>query len=96
MASQQVRVRLQWLSPENRGRLSSPQGPQYFATIRMNSEPFAEEDWSVVLDNLRSSRGESEAVMSFVSDQAPFGALPVGVKFQLFEGRWPVAEGQVV
>lgn len=89
-------VRLRWLSPAERGRKAPPQGSRYFATIRFDAAPFADEEWSVRLDDLQSSGGGSEAVVSFVSDRAPLDALQPGVRFQLFEGRWPVAEGFVV
>jgi len=35
-------------------------------------------------------------MLSFVSDEAPFGSLRPGHAFYLFEGRWPVAEGVVL
>jgi len=58
----------------------------------MDSRPFADEEWSVILDEMAGS----EAAMSFVSEEAPFQSLRKGDRFQLFEGRWPVAEGQIL
>lgn len=96
MLSHQIPVCLRWFSPAEHGRKAPPQGSRYCATIRLDTEAFVDEEWSVLLDNLRSTGGKSEATLSFVSDKAPFRDLSSGVGFQLFEGRWPVAEGHTL
>ena len=95
MNSRRIPVQLRWLSMAERGRKAPPRGPKYSATIRLISAPALSDEWSISLDDLRTSKSESSATMSFVSDLAPAEYFRPGVPFQLFEGRWPVAEGRV-
>lgn len=97
MARTGKRVRIRWRSAEEHGRAAPPLGSTYVATIRLEGPKKLDGEWSVRLDSLRpEGRDASSAVMSFVSDKAPTSVLAPGVRFELFEGRWPIASGQVL
>lgn len=97
MANPGKPVRIHWIPAEEHGRKTPPIGPTYFATIRLDKSEQLQDEWSVRLESLHSEgRDCSRAVISFVSDKAPASVLAPGVRFQLFEGRWPVASGQVL
>ena len=90
-------VKIFWYPLEEHGRKAPPSGPRYFGVFKSNSPDHAE-DWSVSLDLSPQSEHKycRDAMLSFVSDQAPFSTLSPGHTFYLFEGRWPVAEGVVL
>jgi hypothetical protein len=56
------------------------------------------EDWSVLLEMAPESEHVycRDALLSFVSNEAPVTSLRPGQAFYLFEGRWPVAEGVIL
>jgi hypothetical protein len=91
-------VKVFWYPAEERGRKVPPSGPKYYGVFKFKPESGPGEDWSVLLE--MPPRSDHlycrDAMLSFVSDQAPFSALRPGDEFFLFEGRWPVAEGVVV
>jgi hypothetical protein len=90
-------VRLFWYPAEEHGRITPPVGPNYFAVYRPKSQKAANEDWSVLLE-LSPPFGHKycRGMLSFVSEQGPISSLRPGHTFYLFEGRWPVAEGEVL
>ena len=90
-------VKIFWYPMDEHGRKAPPPGPRYFAVIRLNS-PDVAEDWSVSLDLSPQSEHKycRDAMLSFVSEEAPFSTLSPGRAFHLFEGRWAVAEGVVL
>ena len=91
-------VKVFWYPAEERGRKAPPSGPRYYGVFRSKPEGGPDENWSVLIE--MQPRGDHlycrDAMLSFVSDQAPFRSLRPGHEFFLFEGRWPVAEGVVV
>jgi hypothetical protein len=91
-------VKVFWYPAEDKGRKSPPLGPKYFATFKSETPGIANEDWSVMLELSPQSAHKycRDALISFVSEEAPFLALRPGHTFYLFEGRWPVAEGVVL
>ena len=91
-------VKVFWYPAEDRGRKTPPPGPNYFAVYTPQSTGAAREDWSVLLELLPQADHKycRDALLSFVSEEAPFAALRPGHTFYLFEGRWPVAEGVVL
>ncbi|HQU44824.1 MAG TPA: hypothetical protein PK867_18560 [Pirellulales bacterium] len=97
MANPVQPVHLHWLSPAEHGRIAPPSARTYFATIKLDGPVQLEGEWSVKLDSLEQEGGNcARGVISFVSDRAPESVLAPGVRFHLFEGRWPVAEGLVL
>jgi len=91
-------VKVFWYPAEERGRRAPPSGPKYFAVFRPKCPGEFREDWSVQLELSSQSDHKycRDALLSFVSDEAPGGSLRPGHEFYLFEGRWPVAEGVVL
>ena len=91
-------VKVFWYPADDHGRKAPPIGPKYFAVFRADSNVLSNENWSVVLDRFSPTDRAYcwTAMLSFVSNDAPFSSLQPGNTFHLFEGRWPVAEGVVL
>ncbi len=91
-------VKVFWYPAEEHGRKAPPSGPKYFAVFKPKSPAISEENWSVLLELSSPSGHENcrDAMLSFVSEEAPYSKLCPGQAFYLFEGRWPVAEGVVL
>jgi len=91
-------VKVFWYPAEEHGRKSPPTGPKYFAVTKLNSPGSLDEDWSVLLELSPQTNHKycCDAMLSFVSEEAPSSSLGPGHTFYLFEGRWPVAEGVVL
>src|ERR1700693_1192537 len=93
-------AKMRWRSSQERGRRVPPSGPTYRATIRFvdGQDNAPDTEWSVLvrLHEAPIRHGYSTVEIEFVSEAAPVDALSTGRSFQLFEGRWPVAEGTVL
>lgn len=98
MAAKQFRAVVTWLHPEAGGRQAPPAGPTY-ATVAGFGDALPDPDnaWSLVLDF--ESQPDSTLThcvrLRFLSSNAPVHLLHKGSHFRLFEGRQPVAWGEV-
>ena len=83
---------IQWYTSDHYGRLKPPVGP-YRPHIRIGDQ-----EWSLLVEPIDEPNTEfpTLAWISFVFDDAPHEALKSGLQFQLFEGRWAVAGGQIL
>jgi hypothetical protein len=91
-------VKIFWYPAEEKGRKAPPTGPKYFAVYKPKSAEVPDQDWSVQLEltDHPDHKYCRDAMLSFVSKEAPVSSLRPGHTFYLFEGRWPVAEGVVL
>jgi len=88
-------ARIVWLSSEQGGRTQPPTGPQFICPALIDG---ANEEWSLVLDQVNSSVDGAEwtANVHFLVSEAPQFLLKEGTRFELFEGNKRTAIGEVV
>lgn len=90
-------VRVRWRPREEGGRAHRPTGHRYVGTIHFADGQYTGHEWSVILESGHlGSKGWFTGHLSFVSERAPQEKFVPGTTFQLFEGRWPVADGEVI
>lgn len=91
-----AKVLLHWLSgPSDR----SPLGQHFSRPARFDhqGDDWTNDAWSLVVDvkGHPNNQGDQDGTVSFLTPAAPHEWLSVGKKFTLFEGRTPVAKGEV-
>jgi len=98
-----MNAKIKWLTKEQGGRQTLPQGDKYAPIIRianpiLKSSPWLDKDdaWSLFVENKKSiSDYETIAEIRYLSDKAPDN-LKKDVKFELYEGNKLVASGVVL
>ena len=91
-----AKVLLHWLNhPADR----SPLGQHFSRPARFDhqGDDWANDAWSLVVDvkGNPNIQGDQDGTVRFLTSAAPQEWLAVGKKFTLFEGRTPVAKGEV-
>lgn len=92
MRSPIARARLRWLSPEEGGRPSPPQGPLYASTAVFAGDDAAEH-YSIVLD--LGEPGSEVVDVDFLARDLVRELVRAGARFAVMEGRRAVAEGEI-
>jgi hypothetical protein len=96
-----AKVLLRWLNRTSDGSPSdgSPLGEHFSRPARFDhqGDDWTEDAWSLVVDvkGRPNIQGELDGTARFLTPTAPQEWLSVGKKFTLFEGRTPVAKGEV-
>ncbi len=95
-----VPVELRWLRPEEGGRSAPPPGPRYLTVAKFEilADKWPSEAWSIVAewDEEQGDQLKTRARMRFLVEGAPEHLLTPGSRFELYEGRRPVACGEVL
>jgi hypothetical protein len=92
-----AKIRLHWLvsGPPN----GSSRGPRFSLPARFDhqGEDWTNDAWSLVVnvDGAPDSQGYQIGTAKFLAPNAPQDWLSSGKQFTLFEGRLPVAKGEV-
>ena len=91
---------IEWLPAEQGGRRTGPPaGPQYAAPARFlaHSDMWLVADWDLVLEKIDYLGGTDKwlANVHFRVAEAPHQWLEDGAKFELYEGKRCVAQGQI-
>ena len=91
-----AKVLLHWL---NRPSDRSPLGEHFSRPARFEhqGDDWTDDAWSLVVDvtGHPNIQGDQDGTVRFLTSTAPQEWLSVGKKFTLFEGRTPVAKGEV-
>jgi len=91
-----AKVLLHWL---NRPSDGSPLEEHFSRPARFDhqGDDWTDDAWSLVVDvkGRPNTQGEQDGTARFLMPTAPQEWLSVGKKFTLFEGRTPVAKGEV-
>jgi hypothetical protein len=96
------KARIRWIPPEQGGRSRPVAGGSEYATVarfEAIADRWPQEAWSVVLCVPLSAAGREEMIVDIrllAPETAPQSLLASGSRFDLFEGRRRVAEGQVL
>jgi hypothetical protein len=96
-----AKVLLHWLNRPSDGSPNdhSPLGEHFSRPARFDhqGDDWTDDAWSLVVDvkGRPNIQGEQDGTVRFLMPTAPQEWLSVGKKFTLFEGRTPVAEGEV-
>lgn len=98
--SSERKARLRWIAEADGGRSSPPPGPTYATVARFVAlaDTWPHEAWSIVLQigEQADASGEMIAEIRMLADDAPQELLAAGCRFELFEGRRLVAQGEVL
>ncbi len=90
------KVLVRWFTPDEKGRLNRPTGKKYTAPVRFDDH-VCDGEWSARLEAESLDEGDwFPGTLTFIAASAPFSSVKVGDKFYMFEGRWPVLEGEVI
>ena len=91
-----AKVLLHWL---NRPSDGSPQGRHFSRPARFDhqGDDWTSDAWSLVVDvkGRPNLEGYQDGTVRFLMPAAPQVWLSVGQRFTLFDGRLPIAEGEV-
>lgn len=91
-----AQVRLHWL---HRSGSASPLGQHFARPARFDhqGDDWIDNAWSLVIDvaGMPDSQGYQIAAARFLMPTAPQAWLSAGRRFVLFDGRDPIAEGEV-
>lgn len=99
-----MRARIVWKTKDQGGRSSPPVGlgkPPYSTIVRFADTPLLESAaviWSLVIEMIPELSTEYVwmANVRYLSSEAPAQELVAGRRFELYEGRRCVAEGQLL
>ena len=93
-----ARARIRWLTPDQEGRHSVPQGPIFAATARFASD-VSDRDLSIVV-RYEGEKPESgawfEAEIGFLAPELIASRLAPDRRFTILEGPRSIGEGMVV
>ena len=91
------RARIKWLTEEQGGRKTLPQGDKYGPIISMGKPPsLSEENWSLFVEYKEMiNEFTTIAEIRYLSEKAPDN-LGTDVEFELYEGTKLVANGIVL